>query len=201
MKIYNEKKIMKNLILIAIFLLTLNIISCASENSQNTSKIFNLNLQWTRAEHSKDSNSTHYRIIISGKKVIYNENYSGFTYGPGKKYTFLLNDDELIKLIVLICKNNLMKSMSEKKPSNHLGNAVHIELTINLNGQTSKTSIHGMTFDFKNRKSNLKNYKQTEKIYDIISLLNSIIQKRGLTNEWRPRKIINPPDIKMGTNA
>jgi hypothetical protein len=70
------------------------------------------------SEHSRDSHSTRTSFVVTGKKVVYDETYSGYRSGSRKPVhkEYLFTDPEIANLKQLIQDKDLLKARSFTLP-------------------------------------------------------------------------------------
>ena len=142
-----------------------------------------LDLSVIREEHSKDSSTSTEIFRVRGDRVFYSHSYHGRRTFPKRDRNFRLTREEYKKLLSLLRKKKLLRSVREIRPFNFIGVGVKVKLSVKLRGRRYRTVIEGMTniwrYRGKKRRSNLRHIKHCRRILALGSFLRRLVRRHN----------------------
>jgi len=138
---------------------------------------FNLKIDFTRKERSKDSNWSRTILEIKDRTVIKTVQYGGFRAPEDENRTCSITSDQETRITGYILKQKLNRNIKEKKPCNDTGISVEVKLTAEIDANTYRIEISGMTNCWSGRKRRESNIKNLQLVDDIEFLINSADSK------------------------
>lgn len=171
---------MKQWLILFNIILLVTSISCAENYPYPKEEPpFSLKLVLHTKEHSKDSNWQDIELTFNNNDVEYNIRYGGYRPAP-KNPTHIeaqLKEQDIIKVLNFIRKREMLQSVTEKKPTDQLGQEVRFDLTLKLGEESYQSHIEGMTY-IMGRKGmgNLDHIKYTKTVMSFHSMIRSMLR-------------------------
>lgn len=139
-----------------------------------TNSDFYLNLTLKSEENSDDSNSQTETLEINGTHGEYSWVYEGYhpndDFDTEKKEDFDLSQEQVESLKLFLKTKGLDQDLSEEASTGEMGNAVTLDLELEIGDEKTSISITGMSAIYGNGtgESNLQNFTTIEAVQDLI---------------------------------
>lgn len=140
---------------------------------------FVLDLQYLKDEQSKDSSTATYKILVRDHHARFSHTHRGAPEDETNNKTYRLTDPALQNLKAFIKQHKLNTDLTENKPATGTGVSIKLQLSITLEGQTTRLEIRGQLYAWDARLGRAKTNLEHKHTVDIVTRIVSMIENHN----------------------